>query len=114
MNSHEQWIQSFVRSDEHIASDFKWLRAKLKRLAPVHQATLRLIIEHLARIAAHCSANKMDPKNLSIVFGTVLFGEDEIPKDANVLTLAQMKVKDPMHRTCLKADLASRIPYWRT
>ena len=66
----------------------------MRRLAPVHQATLRMIVEHLARVASHSQQNKMDPKNLAIVFGGVVFGEEEIPKggERDLLTLGTMKV----------------------
>ncbi|KAG9018047.1 hypothetical protein FRB90_012550 [Tulasnella sp. 427] len=77
--------------EEHIQNGFKVLRNRMRRLPPVHQATLRLLIEHLARVASHRDRNKMDPKNLSIVFGTLLFGEDEMPKDGNVLAVTQTK-----------------------
>lgn len=66
----------------------------MRRLPPVHQATLRLLIEHLARVAAHRDRNKMDPKNLSIVFGGLLFGDDDMPKDGNVLSVAHTKVRN--------------------
>lgn len=79
----------------------------MRRLPPVHQATLRLLIEHLARVAAHKDRNKMDPKNLSIVFGGLLFGEDEMPKDGNVLTVAQTKVKALGKWFCLGTHVAS-------
>lgn len=70
----------------------------MRRQPLVHQATLRIVIEHLARVSAHCQDNKMDTKNLSIVFGTQIFGEDEMPKGADVLTIANWKViqADPM------------------
>ncbi|KAG8906807.1 hypothetical protein FRB99_006074 [Tulasnella sp. 403] len=77
--------------EDHIASNFRHLRGKMRKLPPVHQATLRLVIEHLARVASHSSTNKMDAKNLSIVFGALLFGEDEMPKDATALTMTQTK-----------------------
>ncbi|KAG8933197.1 hypothetical protein FRC01_010543 [Tulasnella sp. 417] len=84
-------IQLTEDREEHIQNGFKVLRNKMRRLPPVHQATLRLLIEHLARVAAHRDRNKMDPRNLSIVFGGLLFGEDDMPKDGNVLTVAQTK-----------------------
>jgi len=34
----------------------------------------------------------MDPKNLAIVFGTPIFGEDEMPKGADVLSMSSWKV----------------------
>ena len=34
----------------------------------------------------------MDSKNLAIIFGGVIFGEDEIPKTADLLTMQNWKV----------------------
>ena len=34
----------------------------------------------------------MDPKNLAIVFGSVIFGEDEIPKSVDILSIQSWKV----------------------
>jgi len=82
-------VQHTKDREEHITSDFLWVRSKIRRLSPIHQATLRLVIEHLARVASHQSQNKMDAKNLSIVFGTLLFGEDEMPTD--VLSISTWK-----------------------
>lgn len=79
-------------SDEHISNDFQLLRSKIRRLPPVHQATLKAIVEHLARIASYSEKNKMDPKNLAIVFGSVIFGEDEIPKVGDLLSVQAWKV----------------------
>lgn len=58
----------------------------------MHQATLRAIVEHLARIAANSEKNKMDVKNLAIVFGGVIFGEDELPKGGDLLSMQSWKV----------------------
>jgi hypothetical protein len=68
------------------------LRSKMRRLPPVHQATLKAILEHLSRVAAHHEKNKMDSKNLAIVFVGVVFGEDEIPKGLDILTVQTWKV----------------------
>lgn len=60
----------------------------------VHQTTLRILLEHLARVAAHSDKNKMDARNLAIVFATVIFGEDEMPKSGgDLLTLHSWKVR---------------------
>lgn len=64
----------------------------MRRLPAVHQATLKMIIEHLARIASHQERNKMDAKNLAIVFGAVIFGEDEMPKGGDLLSVQSWKV----------------------
>ncbi|KAF5377182.1 hypothetical protein D9615_006332 [Tricholomella constricta] len=76
---------------EHISNNFMLLRSKIRRLPPVHQATLKAILEHLARVVAFSEKNKMDPKNLAIVFGGVIFGEDEIPKGGDLLSVQSWK-----------------------
>lgn len=50
----------------------------------IHQTTFRTIVEHLARVAAHSSQNKMGAKNLALIFGNTLFGEDELPKNGDL------------------------------
>ena len=62
-------------------------------MPPVHQATLKAIVEHLAKIASHSEKNKMDPKNLAIVFGSVIFGEDDMPKGGDLLSVQSWKVR---------------------
>jgi Rho GTPase-activating protein 12/27 len=58
----------------------------------VHQATLKAIVEHLAKVASHHEKNKMDPRNLAIVFGSVIFGEEDIPKGGDLLSVQTSKV----------------------
>lgn len=82
--------------EEHLSNDFMLLRSKIRRLPPVHQATLKAIIEHLARVAAKSEKNKMDPKNLAIVFGSVIFSEDEMPKAGDLLSVQHIKVSFPL------------------
>ncbi|KAJ4499121.1 hypothetical protein C8R41DRAFT_85507 [Lentinula lateritia] len=74
---------------EHHSNNFALLRSKMRRLPAVHYATLKAFVEHLARVAANSDKNKMDPKNLAIVFGGVIFGEDEIPKTGDLLSVQQ-------------------------
>ncbi|KAF8656378.1 hypothetical protein AX16_002565 [Volvariella volvacea WC 439] len=76
---------------EHRANNFAVLRSKIKRLPPVHQATLKAIVEHLSRVVAFSERNKMDAKNIAIVFGGVIFGEEELPKAADLLTVQTTK-----------------------
>ncbi|KAI0085663.1 hypothetical protein BDY19DRAFT_964989 [Irpex rosettiformis] len=77
--------------EEHRANNFQVLRSKIRRLPPVHQATLAAIVEHLAKVASHQDKNKMDPKNLAIVFGGVIFGDDEMPKGGDLLSVQSLK-----------------------
>lgn len=82
-------------AEEHVANNFPVLRSKLRRLPPVHQATLRCLVEHLARVASRSQRNKMDPRNLAIVFGGVIFGEDDLPKGGDILSIQTWKVNSP-------------------
>jgi hypothetical protein len=68
------------------------MRSKIRRLPASHRETLRAIVEHLARVAAFSDKNKMDARNLAIVFGTVIFGEDEMPKGGDLLSVQNVKV----------------------
>jgi len=64
----------------------------MRRLPQVHQATLKALVEHLARVVSHTDKNKMDAKNLAIVFGGMIFGDDEIPKGGDLLSVQSVKV----------------------
>jgi len=64
----------------------------MRRLPQVHQATLKALVEHLARVVNHSDKNKMDAKNLAIVFGGMIFGDDEIPKAGDLLSVQSIKV----------------------
>lgn len=63
------------------------MRSKIRRLPAIHRETLRAVVEHLARVAARSEKNKMDIKNLAIVFNNVIFGEEEIPKGGDLLSV---------------------------
>ncbi|KAG2123602.1 hypothetical protein DEU56DRAFT_829349 [Suillus clintonianus] len=76
---------------EHQSNHFALLRSKIRRLPAVHRATLRALVEHLTRVASNADKNKMDAKNLAIVFGAVIFGEDEIPKGGDLLSVQTWK-----------------------
>ncbi|KAG8748059.1 hypothetical protein FRC10_009812 [Ceratobasidium sp. 414] len=85
-------IQHSAGRSEHVKNGFVVLRGRLRRLPGVHQATVRVVIEHLARVAGKAQKNKMDARNLAIVFGSVVFGEDEIPRGStDLLSVGNMK-----------------------
>lgn len=81
----EDRIQHTVDFEKHFASDFQLVRAKIRRLPPIHRYTLKAVLSHLNRVAAHRERNKMDTRNLAIVFG--IFGNDDEPKAGDLLTL---------------------------
>lgn len=74
-------------SEQHISNSFAILRGRLRRLPPIHQTTFQAILEHLTRVASHLADNKMDPKNLAVVFNSVLFGPEQVTASANPLTM---------------------------
>ena len=80
------------RIADHAANDFVVLRSKIRRLPGVHRASLKALVEHLSRIASHADKNKMDAKNLAIVFSPVVFGEDEVPQ-GDLLNVQPAKVR---------------------
>ncbi|KAG5352722.1 hypothetical protein C0989_000875 [Termitomyces sp. Mn162] len=87
----QERIQHTEDRADHIANNFMLLRSKIRRLPSVHQSTLKALLEHLSRVAAFSDKNKMDPKNLAIVFGSVIFGEDEMPKGGDLLSVQTWK-----------------------
>ncbi|TFY83128.1 hypothetical protein EWM64_g882 [Hericium alpestre] len=62
-------------------------------------------LEHLSRVAAHQDKNKMDAKNLAIVFGTVIFGEDEIPTEGMDLLNIQSTKDSLMEDLIINANI---------
>ncbi len=107
---------SDFQTDEHAANNFSVLRSKMRRLPAIHQATLKALVEHLATVSSHAEKNKMDPRNLAIVFGSVIFGEDEMPKGADLLSVQSWKVCPFFYETCISAEnwFCLRILGWRT
>ena len=83
------------RIADHAANDFVVLRSKIRRLPGVHRASLKALVEHLSRIASHSEKNKMDAKNLAIVFRPVVFGEDEVPQ-GDLLSVQPTKVRSAL------------------
>lgn len=75
------------------------MRSKIRRLPPIHRETLRAVVEHLSRVAAFSEKNKMDIRNLAIVFSTVIFGEEDIPKGGDLLSVQNTKVLDLSSRS---------------
>jgi hypothetical protein len=82
---------------DHAANGFVVLRSKIRRLPGVHRASLKALVEHLFRVASHADKNKMDAKNLAIVFSPVVFGEEEIPQGGDLLSVQPTKVRSVPH-----------------
>lgn len=48
------------------------------------------MLEHLSKVAENAKSNKMDAKNLAVVFGPVLLGEDPIGSNVDILTMSKV------------------------
>ncbi|KIH42183.1 RhoGAP domain protein [Ancylostoma duodenale] len=76
---------------------FKRFDELLKMLPPENRETLKMLLRHLQRVAAHSDKNRMQTHNLAIMFGPTLFnsGDEKAPakkKDANKKKKDQKKV----------------------
>ncbi|WVQ75466.1 hypothetical protein IAR50_005091 [Cryptococcus sp. DSM 104548] len=84
---HAERVKYSKSRESHISSSFNALRGRLRRLPPIHQTTFQALIEHLGRINTNSALNKMSAKNLAVVFNSVIFGQDLVPTDGNVLAM---------------------------
>ncbi|KDN48220.1 RhoGAP-domain-containing protein [Tilletiaria anomala UBC 951] len=71
----EERIKYTHERDEHVQAGFPMLKSRIRRAPSINQVTLKAIVEHLARVAAHADENKMTASNLAVVFGPVLLSE---------------------------------------
>ncbi|WVO15309.1 hypothetical protein L204_102965 [Cryptococcus depauperatus] len=78
---------NYTNDQDDINIKFKALRKRLAQLPPIHQTTFQAIIEHLGRVHAQSEVNRMGAKNLAVVFNSVIFGQDHLPSDGNVLNM---------------------------
>jgi hypothetical protein len=95
---------------EHQNNNFMLLRSKLRRLPLIHQATFKALVEHLTRVVSRSERNKMDAKNLAIIFGVVIFGDDELPKGGDLLNVQISKVRFLILYAFTDRSKISRIP----
>ncbi|WRT68976.1 uncharacterized protein IL334_005958 [Kwoniella shivajii] len=82
---HPERVKFTESREAHIESNFSSLRSRLRRLPPIHQTAFQAMIEHLGRVNQNSATNKMDAKNLAVVFNSVLFGQEQMPTDTNSL-----------------------------
>ncbi|ORY90831.1 hypothetical protein BCR35DRAFT_107786 [Leucosporidium creatinivorum] len=89
------------------------LARRLRRLAVPNQATLKALVEHLARVVEHEPTNKMTAANLGVIFAPVVFQEEEVATIESAKNSAKdlvMEVLISQHATLfegLPADLAA-------
>ncbi|CAD6579224.1 MAG: hypothetical protein TREMPRED_002428 [Tremellales sp. Tagirdzhanova-0007] len=84
---HAERVKLTENREMHIQNNFSAIRARLRRLPPIHQTTFQAIIEHLGRVQHRKARNKMDAKNIAVVFNSVIFGQEQLPLDGNVMMM---------------------------
>ncbi|KAF5880152.1 rho GTPase-activating protein 29-like isoform X2, partial [Clarias magur] len=63
------------------------IRDLLRRLPPAHYRTLHFLITHLHRVSEHAEENKMDARNLGIIFGPTLIKPRQLDADVSLSSL---------------------------
>ena len=71
--------------EEHIKNGFTTFKSRIRRMPPIHQATLRALLMHLSYVAAHSDYNKMNISNLAVVFSPVILSENA-PRDVSLFS----------------------------
>ncbi|EPQ28825.1 uncharacterized protein PFL1_03628 [Pseudozyma flocculosa PF-1] len=86
--------------DEHIRTGFAMLKGRLRRLPPIHQVTLKVIVFHLAKVAEHSASNKMTSANLSVVFSPCLLSEADHETTSVAAAMEEDKLLEDMILYC--------------
>jgi len=73
----EERIKYTHEREEHIHTGFANFKSRIRRMPPIHQATLRALLLHLSFVASHAATNKMTLTNLAVVFSPVILSETE-------------------------------------
>ncbi|KAF4076246.1 hypothetical protein AMELA_G00212270 [Ameiurus melas] len=63
------------------------IRDLLRHLPPAHYRTLHFLITHLHRVSEHAEENKMDVRNLGIIFGPTLIKPRRMDADVSLSSL---------------------------
>lgn len=80
------------------------IKRLVDELPEAHYCTLRFLVGHLARVAAKSYANKMEARNLAIVFGPTLIR----PGDDSTMTM----VNDMAHQCRIVETLIDKIDFF--
>lgn len=73
----EERIKYTHEREEHIRTGFANFKSRIRRMPPIHQATLRALLLHLSFVASHAATNKMTLSNLAVVFSPVILSETD-------------------------------------
>ncbi|WFD29433.1 hypothetical protein MSPP1_000442 [Malassezia sp. CBS 17886] len=86
----EERVKYTHERDEHIRSGFAIFKSRIRRMPPIHQATLRALVMHLAQVARESEMNKMTASNLALIFSPVVLAES----DAEATSIAAVTEED--------------------
>lgn len=71
----EERLKYTHEREEHIRNGFANFKSRIRRMPPIHQATLRALLMHLSHVASYSAFNKMTIPNLAVVFSPVVLAE---------------------------------------
>ena len=74
-------------TDKFTEDNFSLLRSKIRKLHPVHRASLEVLLQHLLHVSSHSDKNGMSVKELSTRFGYYLLGGSEVCESSSDLDL---------------------------
>lgn len=97
---------SFIKADkiEDLEMRMKELRRLVKTLPPHNYQCLKHLVFHLRKVVDHCDVNKMEAKNLAIVFGpNIVRSEEDLETMVNNMT-HQCKIVETF-LTCVSYSL---------
>ena len=76
------------------------LSKRLRRLSPPHAATLKVVIQHLARVAQHAPTTRMNESNLALLLTSAIIGDIAADENGGTTDLLSQtgKVSQLFHR----------------
>ncbi|PWN51926.1 RhoGAP-domain-containing protein [Violaceomyces palustris] len=86
--------------EDHIRTGFAILKGRIRRLPPIHQATLKVILQHLSKVAAHSDLNRMTAANLSVVFSPCLLSEADYETTSVAAAMEEDKTMEDLIMYC--------------
>lgn len=96
----EERVKYTHERQEQIQSGFAVLKSRIRRLPAINLATLKAIVEHLARVASYSEQNKMTVSNLSIVFGPLLLSQADHETTSIAAAMEEDRVTEDLILYC--------------
>lgn len=96
----EERVKYTHERQDQIQSGFAVLKSRIRRLPAINLATLKAIVEHLARVASYSEQNKMTVGNLSIVFGPLLLSQADHETTSIAAAMEEDRVTEDLILYC--------------